>query len=305
MSEEGRSLPVRLGLVLINILMPGLGLQRLGDRRAIYFLLTPPVLLGLILIYYVLTPDLSFGGYAVSSLSMLTIYAVAIIAAMVLSWRGSRIVRAGLPWWTRWYAMVASYVVISAACFGLTSLTHAHYKPFYIPSEAMQPTLLVNDRLIASMRGPGELQRGDIILFSVGNAIYIKRVAALPGDRIAVLDGIVILNGSPVAQRLIATDTVEPSSFGNHARRLSEQFPGESQTHEIYDMGFSIGDDMAERVVLPGHVFVLGDNRDQSADSRFARSEFGVEQLPIGDIRGRALFYTWGTSGRMGEAINH
>lgn len=199
-----------------------------------------------------------------------------------------------------WAAL--AFAALLAVPLGAVAL--GFFKVFYIPSEAMMPTLLVNDRLLASMQGLGGLRRGEIIILDVGEHMYIKRVAALPGDRIAMHNGVVILNGRPVPQRFLRTDRVEPSEFGTEARRLAEQFPGETGPHEIYDSGYSQGDDMAEQRVLPGHVFVLGDNRDRSADSRYTRADFGVEQLPIAHIRGRALFYLWGPSGRMGEPLN-
>jgi signal peptidase I len=177
------------------------------------------------------------------------------------------------------------------------------FKVFYIPAEAMMPTLQVNDRLLASLQRPADLRRGDIILLRVGRSIYIKRVAALAGDRIEMIGGIVYLNRRPVTQRYLRTDRIDDDRYDDRARRLAEQFPGEAASHEIYDLGYTQGDDMPEQVVAPGHVFVLGDNRDASADSRFSHAEQGVEQLPIADIRGRALYYLWGPSGRFGDPI--
>ena len=306
MSEGRRGIFSRIGIVALNLPLPGLGLQRLGRyKAALLFMLVPIAGLTAILLYYIVAPSLSFAGYALTSIGLLALYLGAILVSAVMSWRASRLRPERSPGrWSRWYALLGIYVAVSAITATLVPVLHGYYKPFYIPAESMMPTLLVNDRLVASMRGPGELRRGDIILLSVGSAIYIKRVAALPGDRIAMRGGIVILNGTPVAQRFLRTDPVEASAFGNQARRITEQFPGETRAHEIYDLGSSPGDDMAEQLVVQGHVFVLGDNRDRSADSRFQRSEQGVEQLPISDIRGRALFYTWGPSGRMGEALD-
>jgi signal peptidase I len=169
----------------------------------------------------------------------------------------------------------------------------------------MSPTLLTNDRILASMRGPGEIRRGDIILFRVPDgAFYIKRVAGLAGDTIAIDDGIVVLNGKPVAQHLEREENFSGWMGPHKARRLRERFPEEPGSHEIYDQGDSVVDHFPATRIKAGHVFVLGDNRDNSADSRVERLVGGVEQLPVADIVGRALFYTWGPSRRTGERIN-
>lgn len=303
-----RGVPARVGIAALNVLLPGLGLQRLGQRRAFLFLLLMPALVALALLYYVLAPELDFTGYAISTLSILIVYVAAIVVAIVMSWRGSRAREAEPVWWTRWYALVGAYLAVSLVGYILVPLLHGYYKPFYLPSEAMAPTFVPYDRLIALMSGPGELRRGDVILFTVGESIYIKRVAALPGDRIELVDGTVVLNGRPVPLRHVGTERVEftpyPGPYGNMARRLSEQFPGEAAPHEIYDFGLSPFDDFPQTVVPQGHVFVLGDNRDHSADSRVPREEMGVEMLPVADIRGHALFYTWGPSGKMGAPVN-
>ena len=179
-------------------------------------------------------------------------------------------------------------------------LASGAYKTFYIPSEAMMPTLAVGDKLVARMIPPEPVNRGDLLLVRAGNgAIYIKRVAGLPGDRIALRAGLVILNGRPVPQRLLGVDPVPASAFGSTARRLAEQFPGEASAHEIYDCGDSPGDEFAEAIVAPGHFFLLGDNRDHSADSRFSHEDQGLEQVALADVRGTPAFFYWAT-GRHG-----
>jgi signal peptidase I len=306
MSEGRCSVPARLGIVALNLLAPGLGILRIQRARAALMLLTAPlVILGMICLAYAMLTTMTFGIWAtlvaITAAAMLSIY----VSAFAISWRGSKFVQPPGPWWSRWYGIAGAWLAIVVIGLLVPDFTNKYYKTFYMPAESMAPTLLVNDRLLASMRGPGVLRRGDIILFNVGAAIYVKRVAGLPGDRIAMENGAVILNGRAVAQRLLGVDRVPVSAFGVEARRLSEQFAGESVAHQIYDSGYSPNDDMPEQLVAPGHVFVLGDNRDHSADSRVARDEMGVEQLPIGDIRGRALFRTWGPSGRTGEPLNH
>jgi signal peptidase I len=206
--------------------------------------------------------------------------------------------------WPLWYWIAGALLLPLVACLILVVGPVPLLKHFYIPSEAMMPTLAVNDRLLALMRAPGALRRGDIILFRVGDAIYIKRLAALPGDRIAFVKGQAILNGRPIPQQPVGTIPTPPGPYGNRATRLREHFPGEKGDHFILDSGVSDEDDVAEQMVAPGHVFVLGDNRDNSADSRVPRAQMGVEQLPIADIRGTPLFYTWGPSHKFGQAVH-
>jgi signal peptidase I len=299
-----RRLPARIGIVALNLIMPGLGLLRVQrGRAATLFLAAPWILLTIILIAYRLPPTLSFPAWAALVGLVLIALAAVYIGAMLLSWRGSARLAPPSPWWSRWYGMSGIALLLWALSWPVPDVLHLRYRTFYIPSEAMMPTLVKNDRLVAHMRRPGTMRRGDIVLFRVGAFTYIKRVAALPGDRIAMERGVVVLNGRPVPQRFLRVDRFRPDAYGSAARRLSERFPGEAAPHEIYDRGISPGDDMAERRVAPGHVFVLGDNRDQSADSRYPRERSGVEQLPVRDIVGRALFYLWGPSGRTGEPL--
>jgi signal peptidase I len=107
--------------------------------------------------------------------------------------------------------------LIIIAPFGL--LASGTYRLFYIPSETMRPTLDVGDKIVARMGQPGSLSRGDIVLVSNGAGIYVKRVAGLPGDRVAVHDGIVQLNGQAVAQRLVGEERVQPDQYGDTVRR--------------------------------------------------------------------------------------
>jgi signal peptidase I len=157
------------------------------------------------------------------------------------------------------------------------------------------------------MRGPGDLKRGDVVLVETdGGAIYISRVAALPGDQIGLVDGIVFLNGQPVTQRRIGADPPprdEATDGQTEAIRLAEQFPGEAAPHEIYDLGRRPADDYPPTQIPPGHIFLLGDNRDNAADSRIPRNLMGLELVPVERVRGRPLFYTWGSSRPMGTPI--
>jgi signal peptidase I len=205
--------------------------------------------------------------------------------------------------WPLWYWIAGALLLPIVGCLALLAVPMPLLKGFYVPSEGMMPTLAVNDRLLAVMLAPGEFRRGDIILFRVGDATYIKRLAALPGDRVAFVKGQMILNGRPVPQQPVGS-VPATGRYGDRATRLREHFPGEKDDHFILDSGVSDEDDVAEQMVAPGHVFVLGDNRDNSADSRAPRAQMGVEQLPIADIRGTPLFYTWGPSHKFGQAVH-
>ena len=74
---------------------------------------------------------------------------------------------------------------------------------------------------------------------------------------------------------------------------VRERLPGENGSHLIRDEGFSYGDDFAPVVVPPGHLFVLGDNRDNSADSRYPVADYGVGMVPLSSVIGQAKFIFW------------
>jgi signal peptidase I len=146
------------------------------------------------------------------------------------------------------------------------------------------------------MDGAASPKRGEILIFSVGGMTYIQRVAAVAGDSIAMKDGIVVLNGRPVAQRFLKEEERRGLYGAVRARRLVEQFPGEAAGHEILDQGPTPLDDLEDMRIPPGFLFMLGDNRDMSADSRVPHEAMGVELLPLADVRGRPLVRTWPSS---------
>lgn len=305
---EQRGIGARLGIAALNIFSPGLGLLRLRrPRQALAYWLIVPAVAALMCLFWLLTPILSFPAL----MACAAILAVAALGSQVgsawKSWTSSRLrTTTPLPVWARWYAIAAAYLLSALfTAYVVLDGVHRFYKPFYVPSEAMMPTLRIDDKLVASMRHPRSLKRGDVILLAVNGAMYIKRVAGLPGDRIALRDGVIILNRQPIVQRFIREEILDTPLGRAPARRLAEQFPGESAEHEIYDLEPTPVDDYPETLVKPGHLFVLGDNRDRSADSRVPHEQWGVEQLPVDDVRGLALYYTYGPSHRSGERITH
>ncbi len=210
------------------------------------------------------------------------------------------------------------------------------FAPFSIPSESMLPRLMNGDYLLAAKWPygisrhslPADLplpggrllagtpERGDIVIFKhpVDGRDYIKRVIGLPGDRVAVLGGQVILNGARVARTRIGDaliplspntgcawggDMVATGKGGEACRytRFRETLP-EGKSYDVLDFGPSPADSFAEKVVPAGRLFVMGDNRDSSLDSRFpASAGEGVGMVPQDLLVGRAAVIVWSTDG--------
>ncbi|MBN1589642.1 MAG: signal peptidase I [Pirellulales bacterium] len=162
---------------------------------------------------------------------------------------------------------------------------------FSIAANSMAPNFLKGDLVLADKQAyrNGPPQRGDVIVFR--NPMdrkmnYIKRVVGLPGDRVEVREGVVYLDGKPLPQKRATSSIMGPAELPEGAE-LFEEHGGDRAYLIAKHRGPSEVPDFAETEVPPGHVFVLGDNRDRSLDSR----RFGC--VPIGDIKGRATFLYW------------
>ena len=164
-------------------------------------------------------------------------------------------------------------------------------------------------------------ERGDIVVFRYPGPEeedYVKRVIGLPGDTVEVRRGIVILNGEPLPRRRIA-DFAMPITANSPCRavaregarrfddadgtplcaypRFRETLP-DGRSYEVLDQTeTSPGDNMAPVIVPDGQLFVMGDNRDDSLDSRFSIEDGGVSLLPVENLLGRALIAFWSTDG--------
>ena len=186
-------------------------------------------------------------------------------------------------------------------------------QPFSIPSGSMEPTLLIGDALLASKFPYGYStaslpihidvpetgrvfgatpKHGDVVVFrwpGDRSQVWVKRVIGLPGDRVQVRQGQVWINGRPAAIKPAGIGEAEDDNgAGEPARRYVETLPG-GVSHDIfklYDNGRL--DNTPEVVVPPDRLFVMGDNRDNSADSRVSVRDGGVGVLPIDDLVGRA-----------------
>ena len=191
------------------------------------------------------------------------------------------------------------------------------FQPFNIPSGSMMNTLLIGDYLFVSKYSYGysrysfpygivpfsgriwaaEPERGDVVVFKLptDNATdYIKRVVGLPGDSIQMIDGVLNINGTAVKRERI-DDFVETDQYGVERRtaRYRETLPnGVSYDTLEYGSG-DLYDDTPVYKVPAGHYFMMGDNRDNSKDSRYLD---GVGYVPFENLVGKAqvIFFSVG-----------
>lgn len=206
------------------------------------------------------------------------------------------------------YAFIIALVVRTAA-----------FEPFNIPSGSMEPTLEIGDYLFVSKFSygyskhslpfslpliPGRLfftgpERGDVAVFKLpsdNRTDYIKRIIGLPGDRIQMTGGRLYINGNIVKRKQVA-HYVKQRSDGSvyQVKRYVEQLPGGKQ-HPILEELSDTGpyDNTGVYTVPEGYYFAMGDNRDNSQDSR-VRPEVGF--IPRENLVGRAEILFFSTNG--------
>lgn len=175
------------------------------------------------------------------------------------------------------------------------------FEPFRIPSKSMVPTLLVGDFVLVSkfaygLRLPvmhtkilstGEPHRGDVVVFRYPNdpsVDYIKRIVGLPGDTVAYRNEQLYINGKPVPRKDLGIYDGPDADVYDQMRLFMEQLPG-AKPHKMLHVVGRPGP-QAQVTVPPGHYFAMGDNRDNSADSRI----WGF--VPEKNLVGRA-FMIW------------
>ena len=235
-----------------------------------------------------------------------------------------------------WLETLRTIVIAVLIAVGVRTFA---YEPFNIPSSSMEPTLLVGDYLFVSKLSYGysrhslpfglplfsgrilftEPEVGDVAVFAYpgdNKTDYIKRIIGLPGDRIEVRDGILRINDVPVRRELLSASEIAEVGYGNPTGLLYYETLPNGRRHLIREISDQKQfDNWGPEVVREGHFFAMGDNRDNSLDSRA-----DVGQVPFENLVGRAEilffshdgsspwweFWTWPSTirfSRIGDAI--
>ncbi len=201
------------------------------------------------------------------------------------------------------------------------------FQPFWIPSGSMKPTLLIGDFLFVNKFAYGysrhscpfsicpfsgrilasQPERGDVVVFKhpTNGTDYIKRLIGLPGDTVQMQDGLLYVNGQMLPQepagvfpevnapqgpmRGLPRCANRPVEIGGECLKAEaiETLPG-GKRHPVLDIDQGFGDTTPVFTVPEGEYFFMGDNRDNSMDSRFPRSAGGVGFVPFENLVGRA-----------------
>ncbi|MBR0832978.1 signal peptidase I [Bradyrhizobium manausense] len=224
---------------------------------------------------------------------------------------------------SEWRAIVILILLVPVLWSPLILFRYVLFQPFNIPSGSMMPTLVVGDYVFAAKYTYGygrysfpfapsfisgrfraaDPAYGDVVIFRSPRDTktdYVKRVVGLPGDRIQMRQGQLFLNDKPVTR--VALKDVSASAAcggeaGARAKRWRETMPNGASyiTYDCVDNGFA--DNTEVYTVPPGHFFAMGDNRDNSTDSRFM-SVMGF--IPMDNLVGKVTRIFWSLDSRGG-----
>jgi len=188
------------------------------------------------------------------------------------------------------------------------------FQAFFIPSSSMEPTLLIGDRIFVSKFSYGyskhsfpfslplinerilfsEPERGDVIVFKTPENLridYIKRLVGLPGDKIQMIDGILHINDTAVKREKIRSETKIMNNGQIYNVSVFKETLPNKVSYETFDIGNTRADNTKKFIVPNKMYFFMGDNRDNSKDSRF------VGSVPKLNLVGKAQVIFFATEG--------
>lgn len=301
-----RSIVARVGVAALNIPLIGLGLLRLGRwQSALAWFAASFLVIAAMLTLEHYTPVPSFPILSGAAFFFLLAEIAILGCSVVATWRHSVLITR-TPWWTRSYAIIPLILVLCAIQTQLPSPRDT-YKNFYIASESMMPTFSKNEHIVADMRWRTP-QIGNIILAHAPTGeTRIYRVAALGGQTVAMKRSVPIIDGQAATQTPAGQMALGIEFLGKTSGEvLREHLPGERGTHFILKVMPSPQDDFPELRIPAGSVFLLGDDRDLSADSRIPVDEMGVGIVPVSAILGRPLYFLWSKDHhKIGQRADH
>ncbi len=183
------------------------------------------------------------------------------------------------------------------------------FQPYNIPSGSMESTLLVGDYLFVEKFAYGyskysfpfgrflpsfgrvffsQPHRGDVVVFALPSdpsVVFIKRLIGRPGDRIQMIGGVLYINDKPVPKVRVSDFVDDENGYEHHIARYRETLPNGKSYYVLDSIPDGPNDDTPVYTVPPGHYFMMGDNRDDSDDSRGI-----VGYLPAENLVGKAEF---------------
>jgi len=270
-----------LAAALLSMMVPGMGQLRNGRiaKAILFYSLSMPLAVVLLLTGAADT----FTGFVAIAVWLLGWTTWAVFDALMEAYYG----RTGpAAWYTRAYFLIPLLCVVFIITFAVRHVVKTRlYNSYYIPSASMEPTLQTGDYIIADLRcyhihTPAS---GDIVIFRHPNhpvEYHIKRCIGVAGQEVAIRDKVVYVDGN------LFSDSIKVQF--TRPMILPETY----QSPYIYPEGAGNWDNYGPVLVPEDHIFVLGDNRDDSMDSRI----WGF--VPLKSVRARPLYIYWSADKR-------
>lgn len=276
---------------LMSLVLPGLGQLYGGQWRLALLLMLLGQALHPLLAVLIVADALDFWIFVLCMIGSIALQLGGAIHAFLLCRRKGMFAP---PWWSRWYSLLAAALLFFAVGVGGALLYEDPIKSFHIPANSMQPNVQEGDRLVAIGLFGKPVERGEIVIFqaeAAGGTDYVKRVVALAGDTIELRDKRLLVNDREVSGPSVGTMRLHGETYD-----LAPEIFGERRYNVLLRRGSDQRmDNFAPQRVPAGHVFVLGDNRGNSHDSRF------LGPIKVEDIHWRAGFVFWSRDlGRIG-----
>lgn len=289
--------------LILALLCPGLGqIYNTEYRRGLAIFAAITLLSSATFLILIVVPPISAEAVVKTFAVALIVLAVHVAFAIEAAVHARRIGSAVLGRANRWYVYVAFLVAIFAVQEVQLHVKNelALWRSYNMSSGSMLPTLRIGDTFMSIQHyyTDNQPQYGDIAVFKLprdGTSDYVKRVVGLPGDQVQMRGGLLHINGiAAKRERLADAPTEMPDGRIRQVPQYRETLPN-GRSHLIIEIAGDTGiyDDTRVFDVPPGEYFVLGDNRDNSLDSRVAARDGGVGFVPRANMRDRPAVIYW------------